>query len=275
MIPELFHYTSQRGLIGILRDRVLWASKIQYLNDAAELSYAVDLLQRRLSPLITNLKEKETRFFRSLWSNLLDVQTQNTFVASFSEKGDLLSQWRAYCPENGGFSVGFTYEQLKPHLERQGFTLAKCVYKKSEQIALIDEYIGKMQENIRRERSESARDLAKQFLNIATIIKHPSFQEEQEWRIVSRIGESYSDSQVDYREGKSMIVPYFKFKLESEDESFSLERIYVGPTSHPELAVNSVRGLLIKYISALPEDVDLLLKYFKCVEESVIPYRTW
>ncbi len=41
----IYHYTSQEGLIGILRDRVLWATKIQYLSDSAEFSYAYGLLQ--------------------------------------------------------------------------------------------------------------------------------------------------------------------------------------------------------------------------------------
>ena len=38
---------------------------------------------------------------------------QDAFVASFSQQGDLLSQWRAYSGEAGGYSIGFPRTYLK------------------------------------------------------------------------------------------------------------------------------------------------------------------
>jgi hypothetical protein len=32
----LYHYTGQLGLLGMTQTRELWATKIQYMNDAAE-----------------------------------------------------------------------------------------------------------------------------------------------------------------------------------------------------------------------------------------------
>jgi hypothetical protein len=37
----------------------------------------------------------------------------NEFVTSFSENGDDLSQWRAYCASEGGVSLGFSNEALE------------------------------------------------------------------------------------------------------------------------------------------------------------------
>jgi len=42
----LYHYTSQDGLIGILKDRNLWASKIHYMNDSKEFSQTLHILGR-------------------------------------------------------------------------------------------------------------------------------------------------------------------------------------------------------------------------------------
>jgi hypothetical protein len=40
----LWHYTTASGLEGILSSRSLWASDVQYMNDASELSYAEGLI---------------------------------------------------------------------------------------------------------------------------------------------------------------------------------------------------------------------------------------
>ncbi|OLD27475.1 MAG: hypothetical protein AUJ04_03935 [Acidobacteria bacterium 13_1_40CM_3_55_6] len=44
----LYHYTSQEGLMGIITERCIWASKIHYLNDSEEFSIALDLAGREL-----------------------------------------------------------------------------------------------------------------------------------------------------------------------------------------------------------------------------------
>jgi len=36
----LYHYTTASGLLGILRDRRIWMTDIEFMNDAAELAYA-------------------------------------------------------------------------------------------------------------------------------------------------------------------------------------------------------------------------------------------
>ena len=40
---SLFHYTTAAGLLGILRESVLWATEARFLNDAQEAVYARDL----------------------------------------------------------------------------------------------------------------------------------------------------------------------------------------------------------------------------------------
>ena len=48
--PEkLYHYTSQEGVIGILSEKVLWASMIHYMNDSKEYALALDLAKQELA----------------------------------------------------------------------------------------------------------------------------------------------------------------------------------------------------------------------------------
>ena len=41
--PEyLYHYTSQKGILGILQTNKLWMTNILYLNDSSEFTYTLD-----------------------------------------------------------------------------------------------------------------------------------------------------------------------------------------------------------------------------------------
>lgn len=142
-IPEiLFHYTSTTGLLGILEHRALWASELRYLNDSAELTYGYQLLlaevrARRKSPtqnaeLLTQLEnwlEHRSRFGPMV------------FVAAFTGNGNLLSQWRAYCPPAGGVSFGVASAHLHHVCQAHRFSLARCVYTTDEHRRLVAELI--------------------------------------------------------------------------------------------------------------------------------------
>jgi hypothetical protein len=41
----LYHYTTQPGLLGIIRTQEIWASHTQYLNDAREFRHAIAVVE--------------------------------------------------------------------------------------------------------------------------------------------------------------------------------------------------------------------------------------
>ena len=98
----LYHYTSQRGLLGIIEKKKLWATHIRYLNDSKEFDYALELARKLLRKERDSGDEQRTRFAEkglAQLNNSLDINTPFTvYVASFSRNHDQLSQWRAYCP---------------------------------------------------------------------------------------------------------------------------------------------------------------------------------
>ncbi len=112
MVPQtLYHYTSQQGLIGIVSADELWATDIRYLNDSSEFTYAVQLAYKALREWKhTDLAYYQA--FRKLAEERLRESGSSILVASLSEEGDLLSQWRGYCSPGPGFAIGFNGRYL-------------------------------------------------------------------------------------------------------------------------------------------------------------------
>ena len=212
---------------------------------------------------------------------LAGVETINIFATSFSEHGDLLSQWRAYTTDYGGYSIGFSYEKLQAALKKQGFKIAPCVYSKRKQERLIDELLKKTRQfNQEHGRSgwggmgsSATEPNMNEFVFIASLMKHPSFAQEGEWRIISEVRD-YNEQAVDFREDKSTLVPYFKFKLSESATTFPLSRIIIGPTPHRELARLAIWGLLFN-LGILPrsEKKGKSLNDWVCLTET--SYRAW
>src|SRR5690606_36357166 len=107
----LFHYTTAQGLAGILKEKAIWATHYRYLNDRVELELAEMLITEEARRLANEYEpESEESLFlqdfadaheRDSLTNVADV-----YLASFSERGDLLSQWRGYGDDGRGYSVG-------------------------------------------------------------------------------------------------------------------------------------------------------------------------
>src|SRR5262245_58864537 len=95
----LYHYTSLGGLVGIVESKSIWATHISYLNDAAEVRYAIELLRAEILTVANSVSDEERKCLVQLqhWLAHGFVHNHLLFTASFTENGNLLSQWRAYC----------------------------------------------------------------------------------------------------------------------------------------------------------------------------------
>ena len=107
----LYHYTSLDALVSIVNTKRLRASNIRFLNDRAEsvamMADVIDLLQSFGGSLAEQADGRRI-------AAMLEKKTPKAdYVASLSEKDDLLSQWRAYCPSGRGVSIGFNTTCLR------------------------------------------------------------------------------------------------------------------------------------------------------------------
>jgi hypothetical protein len=154
----------------------------------------------------------------------------------------------------------------------QGFTFSKCVYDEREQLDITRGFISQSLADIRKlsvasnptdstKQEVAASIIGRNFQQIAPLIKHATFSEEQEWRLISKPID-FNDPRTRFREGKSTIIPYYELKLARDDESLNIPEIIIGPTPHRDLAYISVYNLLWSNHIECPS-----------IQLSEIPYR--
>jgi hypothetical protein len=271
--PVLYHYTTQGGLLGIIGIREIWASHCQYLNDEQEFAHALGIAQ----DVLLNMKmfpphQARANIVEEMEAALRDREltrgTVNVCVCSFSEASDVLSQWRAYGGGSAGFSLGFSGPFLKAVAREQDFWLVPCIYDPGLQRELMRNLLNDVfNENADPSRSWPNRpaggNLIEYLNRYAPILKHGSFAEEREWRIITKPLDCKQDG-FGYRPGGSMLIPYYRTRLATQATPFELSEVVIGPTPHPELSERSLRAML--HLSNLGATV---------VRRSSAPYRNW
>jgi hypothetical protein len=265
----LYHYTSAAGLLGILESGKIWTTKIQYLNDNSELQLAYDYIRKEIRRQQKGLSQIRTKQeLDNMMVALDDSATTNVSLASFTEVGDQLSQWRGYCEIGKGYSVGFNGPKLKQVLKEKGYALVHCVYDKFMHLRMVMELVNEYPLRNKIEKAGMpllshagfSTDFSFESLFLAPLIKSESFQEEKEWRLITH-PLSYQDAK--YRSGNHSIIPYWEVDIDLEN---TLKSIIVGPTPEPGLSASALKGLLMKKsFQVYDQKID--------ITQSKIPFR--
>ena len=260
----LYHYTTLSGLLGIVDSAELRCSDIRYMNDSTELRHTLDLLGEQVTQRIVAGVDKPALLTTFLdWLTYRVVSGPMLFCASFRGNGNLLSQWRGYSVHGKGVSLGFAPEHILDCARGQQFEVGRCVYASSQQEKMIDEIIDAVEaldaggDQIDETTSQN-RQWVRRFqaiegdlLRIAAVLKHPAFEEEQEWRIVSPMIGDAASGKVQFREGNSMLIPWFPLDLRDQQGRLAIEHAFLGPTSNIDLSMNSL-ALYLQSRGALP-----------------------
>src|ERR1035437_1194976 len=280
---DLYHYTTQAGLLGIIRDKHIWATHTQYLNDAKEYRHAIDVVTDVIDKRLADAAGDRHRILADMAEGVKGIESMNVSVCSFSEDRDSLSQWRAYGGSMSGYAIGFNPLHLAEMVRREEFYLAPCLYKPAEQLAVIDALVNKVFDQ-NMERLHNGGTLVSEYRNgsvaaklilpqggslaaylhgIAPILKDKSFAEEKEWRIISR-PLMCTLERFGFRCGNSMLIPYYRVRIAHPDLALKLDEIVVGPTPHIDQARWAVQSFLVSQeLEKVP------------VEPSAVPYRNW
>lgn len=256
----LYHYTTFTGLLGIVRSRALWASDIRYMNDSAELRHTSDLIQAEVRERIDGGHPNPhllTQFVD--WVSHRITNGHLLFGASFRSQGNLLSQWRGYSSPGKGVSLGFSPEYILRCAEQQRFMVGRCIYEPTRQRQLIRQVVDAVEtlagrldvgEITAAERtvrySETFVEMETDLLRIAAILKHPSFHEEKEWRIVSPVIVNNAEAPILFREGHAMLVPYIEFNISQGYSPLAIEHLFLGPTTNSNISMHSLKMFLEK-----------------------------
>ena len=266
--PELlYHYTSQKGLLGIIENKCLWATHSQFLNDISEYRIAFNALRE--------VVQKKIRTDRNdNWVNLLNAlvlvrQLKGVFVASFSggKEPDSLAMWRGYSDATGGYSIGFDRLALKviasaffAREERGWIDLGKCFYVDPKDPSLAEtlehwiknvlpDFVNPPEfsesdwsdpTSIPRRTPIEIMEYVELEAGLAALAKHVGFKEENEWRIVIVDEDGWTSKHTRFRQGKSMVIPYAELSWRDNGLPNPIRRILVGPTPNKDEAERAV-----------------------------------
>ncbi|MDK2595220.1 DUF2971 domain-containing protein [Pseudoalteromonas obscura] len=229
----------------------------------------------------------------SIRKALDEMKHNDVYVSSFSEKPDLLSQWRGYCPPGRGICIGFSRDVLEEYCRENNFDLKKCVYSEAEQNSEMKKLIRKCQaefpmptasrteydkfesnDRVKHEldyrqyvmngegkilADSALRNLCDSINKLAPLFKDNGFHEESEWRIIAE----NPTCKINFRAGSSHLIPYITLPILQFSKD-AIREVIVGPNPSKQNCVSSVSMLLES-------------NGFKNakVKQSKIPFKSW
>ncbi|MGH1432782.1 MAG: DUF2971 domain-containing protein [Neptuniibacter sp.] len=244
---RLYHYTSVEGLKGILDNESLWTTQIQYMNDSKEFSHAVDIAFQIIKRKKYNAEEGLLKYYEAMEHSLKSSNGARTFIFSMTENPDQLSQWRGYCGL-GGYSIGFNKSSIVKLAASQGYRLEKCLYDDAEKAKIIEKVIDESvvffnSLALVSDHKKAVHDskFYGHFLRIGSIMKHSSFSEENEWRLIGGPF-SWKNPPSRWRTKDGLLLPYYEFYLNRDEDGFlPISEVYIGPCREQKLASDSLR----------------------------------
>jgi hypothetical protein len=285
----LYHYTDQAGLLGIIGTGELWATKVQYMNDATEFTRVVELASKEIQRRIDNAKgirDFELELLTFQLKNIHRITNINIFCVSFCRDPDLLSQWRGYSGQGSGYAIGFSAPGLLELTHRNSCRLGRCIYDEGAQVEIIRDLIDQAVHQADRlyRTSEDytsyminftlASALENALIKLGSFFKDAAFVEENEWRLVTDV-RFYGEEVLGFRTGKSMPIPYYRLNIRNVSWKNKIVQVTIGPCPHPELTRDAVIGLLVGNSVTTDDWSPDVPRTRPQVSLSRIPYRSW
>lgn len=269
--PILHHYTDAFGASGIISSNSLWATATQFSNDFSEIEYAVSIAMRVIQEMwktTTGVGPWErvlVEHLVHLFSTPLHSFGQ-PFIVSFCEVGDLLSQWRGY-GQTSGFSLAFKSltqgDELRLQCEHGFRTGIKPIdYQPNRQRARLRFLLRRLIKLVNgfsfkvasaegaSAHVELSLILVLAMTDWACTVKHESFSEEREWRIVTYPkGATLSGVHLKNYEGVSvrptarLLLPYMTLEP-LPGERLPLLEVRCGPSYFQEQSSRAMHILL-------------------------------
>lgn len=283
--PVLYHYTSFEALLSIVKSGSIWATHFEYLNDESELRHFAQVVVEHLQTTRGHYRNRGRLEFIDALEEMVTEPLEDVFVASFSELGDDLTQWRAYCP-TGGVSIGFSPAALDTrHALDAAQTEPVEILAKLDKVTYLDapavsRMRGEIDISVREFNVLGGNDTPglgfkvfffRNWLSMtSSFCKDPAFAAEREWRLVlRRMRKQNAQVPLRFRSARATVIPYIEAALRAPSADrpkvpYFVSEVIVGPNpvmSRPLVAISS----LFKSIGH-PE-----VKVFP----SQIPFRDW
>ncbi len=271
-----FHYTTAQGIDGILNEKKIWATDVNYLNDYAEIRRGIIYANRWFKQNKPKIKDKMGDIYTTTLEKNLQVEPrgqsgQRMYICSFSTERDSLSQWLGYGGKMG-YSIGFHPEYLTKKAEELGLDFVQCIYEHNENINPVCDALDKLMGNGHfLQKQTNMRKISDSILTVIHVIqtnsvalKGEGFKDEREWRIcpkLKRKNERYENSGIEgefYRIENGIFIPYLKYPLFPQIMKESLIptrdnkllpaiKFRIGPTLRGDIAYDGLNRILLKH----------------------------
>ena len=266
---HLAHYTRGSAFISICENGELWAGRPNQMNDFKEQFHAIEkfleLARKKKGAAISEGEDEVVEYYELLENDdVVDyvIAEMPNYVISLTSEPDLLSQWRAYCPRSGGYSISIPTDHLNAAGNEQAFAIMPCVYKEEEVNVILTEILD-LYDEIFRVMIASGVAVPKAYDEIkdsmfglvafyGTFIKHESFQEEKEWRLAYLNRTHVDPKRLVFIEGEDGIRVFYKFKLKTDlcDPATAKPEFFVmvGPNARIKAAQEPAELVLEKLV---------------------------
>jgi hypothetical protein len=276
--PEfIYHYTTTKGLIGIVKSKKIRATDIEFMNDAQEGRFGRSELRSALLEEASNIRaadsdgtggaeDSRATVMESAADHLkpggifAERQYYFTYACCFCDNGDLLSQWRGYSG-TGGYCIGFRTSALRacelPDIvdghDRTELRLVRVEYGPDAREEMISKVVSTIAPDpVGHPGSRGYGQAGKVVLPELSSVKHEAFSEEREWRLLAVTDQHGPE----FRCGSMGPTPY----LELSFPVASIVEVVIGPGANHEvrrlgverlLGSNGLEGIVVKD-SAVP-----------------------
>lgn len=269
---KLFHYTNLDGLMGILNNRSLWCSHIRTLNDPSELQYGKNLVLSYIDKYLENNNEKGiVDLLKQLKLSINGFEFLfHAYVGCFCKGNNLLSQWRNYSAQGGGYNIGFRFNSTikfshngEDINKTSHIILRKIIYSPAVQSNYIKQcldYIIKGSKDTFEWFKKTGRDIpadwgmvaANEAINILFDIilsyKDEVYSEEKEWRIIKLVRDDNRPDLYNFRNSKNRLIPFidtYIYDIIDSSPFFPIESITYGPMLEKEMTEHVLNLFLI------------------------------
>lgn len=258
---ELYHYTTDAGLYGIMQSGRLRVSDVFTMNDPSEIQHGYDIFFEQAQMPLVGVSDAQdfADFMRGVISfqkHVVDgpLSALDYFCTSFSTHGaDDLSQWRSYGANGRGYCIVFDGSKLNQAFQKFGDPGLQQVYAISydpeELSELYDEILKRLHELWvrfsavpeseggdgelwRRLRTRFASALHESIIRLGAYYKHPAYASEREYRFGLRVNAGGSVGKCRTEPRADRIARFYEFDWASLSKK-ALTKVFVGPAAVP------------------------------------------
>lgn len=298
---RLAHYTTESTLMQIIRNKEIWLRNTSRMNDSMEIKYGVDGLvgafaengnARRFREFLMYVFDGDTSYVDKI-SNITSergyIDQYITYIACLSEhhmqpddhedKYGRLSMWRAYGnpsgvallfkPEILNLLQGVLYFSPVEYWEQDKIT--EAVINKIDFLCHHENDIKEYMKQVPAYKNNFFTLMIRMILFAIISLKHPSFVEEREWRLIYNPFVSDSLNQANGIVTKNVAEVHGSleeiYKVHFASEGYALDQlldsIMIGPNNHSAITKKAIESLLeqegLHSISVTTSDVPLLV----------------